>query len=74
MACDECGAKRGHMSGCSKGVGNTTGRRKGGNRGLGTGKKGRKCFACDGTGTIKNPSNPKEERVCSSCGGTGEKP
>lgn len=71
MACNECGAKRGHLSGCTKDAAKsqTAGRRK--SKGLGMGVKTRKCFSCNGEGTITNPNDKDDVKKCRNCDGSG---
>ena len=66
MACNECGATKGHMKGCPKGgsTAKRTERSKG--KGIMRNQKPRICFACKGTGMVG-------KKTCPFCSGTGEK-
>lgn len=67
MSCPNCGAKSGHLGGCSSGAGRKGDKGKGGGRGKrwititcptckGSGKRGdRDCGLCNGKGTIRIP-------------------
>lgn len=67
MACNECGAKRGHMKGCSKNQGTAAKRtEKAKGKGIMKGQKPRICFGCKGTGMAG-------KKTCPFCNGTGER-
>jgi len=65
VACPECGAKRGHVSGCAK-ASATSKRNSQKDKGIMRGsKKDRTCWVCKGSGM-------DGKRTCRACKGSGE--